>query len=606
MPSVPFEKMHGNRELVLMPSLIFDDAENLPKNLFELEPILQSILLNRGLKSEQDFAFRLNQLLPFHTMKGIDEACELLFLALKKQSRLLIIGDFDADGATSTAIGLKGLRDFGFENLDYLVPDRFKFGYGLSAAIVEVALDYSPDIIITVDNGISSHEGISLAREHGIQVIVTDHHLPGKTLPRANVIVNPNQPDCAFPSKNLAGVGVVFYVLIALRAYLRDRNYFIEQQLIEPNLAQLLDIVALGTVADIVPLDANNRLLVQQGLARIRMGKACFGIQALLSIAKKNPLTIKSSDFGFAIGPRLNAAGRLDSMSAGIECLLSDNLNDAAALAEQLNDFNEDRKKIESAMKDEALALLPDLSSSKDKQALICLFDSRWHQGVVGIVASRLKEKYHLPSIIFAQDDNAPELLKGSARSIPGLHIRDLLDQFASKHPKLLKKFGGHAMAAGMSIRKADFNKFSNLLNVELQLWLSSLALSSEDILRPKIMLDGSLSQMHFSLEFAKKLQSFEPWGQGFSEPLFIGLFIIEKQRVLSGKHLKMTLILVQEQQHLSASQQQEIDAIAFNVEPEYMHYESQKVNLIYKLDINEFRGVQSLQLMVEHIIPLT
>ncbi len=572
-------------QIVRRPSLTFENSS-------QLDLLIQTILCNRGLRGEDDTQSSLSHLLPFHTLKGIQAACDLLFHALQKQSKVLIVGDFDADGATSTSVAIKGLRSLGFANLAFLVPDRFKFGYGLSPQIVEVALDDKPDLIITVDNGISSVEGVAFARKNGIDVLVTDHHLPGKEVPDANAILNPNQSGCDFPSKNLAGVGVMFYLLVAFRAHLRKKHYFSEE---EPNLAELLDLVALGTVADIVPLDKNNRVLVQQGLARIRAGRASLGLQALIHVAKKNPESFKSSDLGFAIGPRLNAAGRLDSMSAGIDCLLSENRAEALSLAEALNDFNEDRKQIEQAMKEEALALLPELSINRDTKPIICLFDERWHQGVVGILASRLKERYHLPCIIFAPDDNDSEMLKGSARSISGLHMRDLLDQVASQYPDLLKKFGGHAMAAGMSIEKKNFVAFSEALCEQLLLRLESGEQDAKDLLQAKVYVDGELQQKHFSLEFAKTLQSFEPWGQQFPEPLFIGQFTIESQRILAEKHLKMTL----RPEGLDIT----LDAIAFNVEPKYWEYEGKVIQLIFKLDINEFRGTQSLQLMVEHFI---
>jgi len=580
-------------EVVRRPELSFyDEVNNSTKSpvLSKLDPVIQSILRNRGIQHDQDCESDLAHLLPFQSLKNIDIACDILYQSLQKQSSLLIIGDFDADGATSTTIAIKGLCGFGFKHVNYLVPDRFKFGYGLSPEIVEVALQKKPDLIITVDNGISSVEGVALARKNGIDVLITDHHLPGKEIPIANAILNPNQKGCEFPSKNLAGVGVMFYLLIAFRAFLRNKNYFVDNNIQEINLANLLDIVALGTVADLVPLDINNRRLVQQGLARIRSGLACEGIKALIEVAKRNPSTFKSTDFGFVLGPRINAAGRLDSMSAGIECLLTNNEVEAKCLAEQLNDFNEDRKQIEGAMKHEALALLPELSPNRLDKPLICLFDQRWHQGVVGIVASRLKELYHLPSVIFAQDDNNSDMLKGSARSITGLHMRDLLDRVASQHPTILKKFGGHAMAAGMSIHKNDFECFSESLCQTIR---EALSVESDDILQAKIYIDAELSAQHFNITFAKQLLCFEPWGQRFPEPLFIGKFIIEQQRVLSDKHLKLGL--------RSSSFNQVIDAIAFNVDPKFWNNEGKEVELVYKLDINEFRGLQTLQLVVEH-----
>jgi single-stranded-DNA-specific exonuclease len=576
-------------ELIERPAYLFEKGEPLA----ELDPVIQSILFNRGIRSEQDCETGLSRILPFNQLKDINLACELLYEALQKQQAVLVVGDFDADGATSTALALRGLRALGLKNVSYLVPDRFKFGYGLSPAIVDEAAKLKPDLILTVDNGISSIEGVEKARALGIKVLITDHHLPGASMPKANAIVNPNQQGCSFPSKNLAGVGVMFYVLVAFRAFLREQNYFEGKE--EPNLASFLDVVALGTVVDLVPLDTNNRKLVQQGLARVKNGLACEGIKALIEVAKRNEHSFKSTDFAFALGPRINAAGRLDDMSIGIECLVSDDPSEAIALAQALNDFNEDRKQIEGSMKEEALALLPKLGINQDtSDSVICLFDERWHQGVVGIVASRLKELHHLPSIVFAQNDEKPAEIKGSARSVSGLHMRDLLDRVASQHPGLLKKFGGHAMAAGMTIVKDQFEIFKASLNEQIDLMLGE---EKENILQARLYFDGALQTQHFNLEFAKTLNTFEPWGQQFPEPIFRNTFIIASQRVLSDKHLKMNV-------HLPDSSKI-YDAIAFNVPPELWKYQGSSVSLLYKLDINEFRGSQSLQLMVEKIIPL-
>lgn len=579
-----------NLNLVYRPQTLFAKQHALAN----LSPILQSILINRGIVEAQDVELTLSGLLPVTDLKGISEANKLLYEALLKQKSILIVGDFDADGATSTALALRGLRALGFLNLDYLVPDRFRFGYGLSPEIVAVAVQKKPDLIITVDNGISSVAGVSLARKHRIDVLITDHHLPAQESPVANAIVNPNQKGCSFPSKHLAGVGVMFYVLIALRGFLRERNYFSENNLPEPNLAELLDLVALGTVADLVPLDHNNRRLVQQGLARIRAQQCCEGIKALLKVAQKNPVTLKSTDLGFVLGPRINAAGRLDSMSLGIECLLTDDTSEAMSIADALNDLNEDRKHIEGTMKAEALALLPELGIDRDDQPLICLFDERWHQGVVGIIAARLKEKYHLPCVVFAPDDNNSKLLKGSARSVTGLHMRDLLDRVASQHPDVLVKFGGHAMAAGMTIERNHFEKFQKSLTGETVKFLQES--QQADILQAKIWIDGELEGAQFDLNFAQSLQSYGPWGQRFPEPVFIGNFQIVNQRVLADKHLKLYLRVENSDTCL--------EAIAFNVDFKNWPSATNKVRLIYKLDINEFRGQQKLQLIVEHILP--
>ncbi len=555
-----------------------------------LDPVIQSILLNRGVTHSRDCDSDLSLLLPFSELKGIHEACELLSAALTAQKQVVIVGDFDADGATSTALAMRALKAFGFERLAFLVPDRFKLGYGLSAALADMAAAQGAQLIITVDNGVSSIEGVARANQLGIEVLVTDHHLPGEQLPKAQAMVNPNQAGCTFPSKALAGVGVMFYVLIAFRAFLRERNYF--QNTAPPNLAQWLDLVALGTVADLVPLDANNRRLVQQGLARIRAGQASVGLKALIAVSRKNESRFKSADFGFALGPRLNAAGRLDSMSLGIECLLCDDMNEALALAHALNDFNEDRKHIESAMKEEALALLPAPDELRSQHTLLCLFDECWHQGVVGIVASRLKENFHLPCVVFAQDDEHRDLLKGSARSIAGLHIRDALVMVDSRYPGLIQKFGGHAMAAGMTIRKADFETFKQALSDSIEQLLGH---EKEQLLQAKLFIDSPLQARHFSLEFVNSLAAFEPWGQHFPEPQFSALFLIEQQRILQDKHLKWVLV------HEGIDTK--LDAIAFNVPKHLWNLCGQQVQLVYRLDINEFRETQNLQLVVEKIL---
>lgn len=576
-------------ELIKRPLLEFETGHPFAK----LDPVLQSILLNRDVTCVEDCEADLAKLLPFKSLKDIDKACELLYQALLNQKKILVVGDFDADGATSTVVALKGLKALGFQQLAYLVPDRFKFGYGLSELIVEEARKQNPELIITVDNGISSIEGVARARELDIDVLVTDHHLPGRELPLANAIVNPNQKGCEFPEKSLAGVGVMFYVLIALRAYLREKNFFDGKS--EPKLVNLLDLVALGTVVDLVPLESNNRRLVQQGLLRVRNGLACEGIKALINVAGRNAERFRSTDFAFALGPRINAAGRLDDMSIGIECLLSEDPAEAFSLAQALNDFNEDRKQIEGSMKEEALALLPEIHNAEEHDSLICLYDENWHQGVVGIVASRLKEQYHLPSIVFAQNEDKPEELKGSARSVAGLHMRDLLDRVASQHPSLLKKFGGHAMAAGMTIYKEDLEAFRRVVNEQMD---EMLGHSKQDILQARIFFDAALEERHLTMEFARILHSFEPWGQGFPEPLFKNRFRVLSQRVLADKHLKMMVCL--------NGSKQACDAIAFNVSEDLRVTEGNEVDLLYKLDINEFRGLQNLQLMIEKIIPVS
>lgn len=502
-----------------------------------VSPLLARIYAARGVQQEAELHYGLGQLLK-PNFKGLAEAVEILCDAVVAQARIMVVGDFDADGATSSALAVLALRAMGVAQVEFLVPNRFEYGYGLTPEIVAVAAEREPDVIITVDNGISSIEGVAAAQELGIAVVVTDHHLPGEQLPTAEAIVNPNQPGCPFPSKNLAGVGVIFYVMNALRGALRDMNWFGDNNLPEPNMASFLDLVALGTVADVVPLDYNNRILVQQGLARMRAGAARPGIMALLAVAGRQPQRLVASDLGFAVGPRLNAAGRMDDMSLGIQCLLSDNPALAQEIAAQLDDLNRDRKAIESGMQQEALGMLQRLLQA-DENALpwgLCLFDDTWHQGVIGILASRLKDRYHRPTIVFA--DAGDGLIKGSARSIPGLHIRDALDAVAARHPSLLQKFGGHAMAAGMSLARENFNAFAKAFDDEVRRQLS------EEDLQALVISDGELAPGEFSLPLAASLREAGPWGQHFPEPVFDGEFFLLQQKLVGEKHLKMTLAL--------------------------------------------------------------
>ncbi|MDC7824158.1 single-stranded-DNA-specific exonuclease RecJ [Pseudomonas sp. BLCC-B13] len=557
-------------------------------DLGDLPPLLTRLYAARGVQSAAELDKGLARLIPYQQLKGIDAAVDLLVQALQQRQRILIVGDFDADGATASSVGVLGLRMLGAAHVDYLVPNRFEYGYGLTPEIVAVALQRQPELLVTVDNGISSVDGVAAAKAAGLKVLVTDHHLPGPELPAADAIVNPNQPGCAFPSKALAGVGVMFYVLLALRARLRELGWFASSGVAEPNLGELLDLVALGSVADVVPLDANNRILVHQGLARIRAGRARPGLRAVLEVAGRQHGRITSTDLGFILGPRLNAAGRLDDMSLGIECLLCEDEALARDMAQQLDELNKDRKAIEQGMQREALAQLKDLPLA-DMPFGLCLFEPDWHQGVIGILASRLKERYHRPAIAFA--DAGDGLLKGSARSVPGLHIRDALDAVAARHPGLISKFGGHAMAAGLSLPQEHFGAFAAAFDAEVRRQLS------EDDLTGRLLSDGQLGAEEFHLELAKALRHAGPWGQHFPEPLFHGVFQIVTQRVVGEKHLK--LVLKTECGSLT------LDGIAFNVDRDIWPNPNVRwVELAYKLDVNEYQGRESVQLMVAHLAP--
>lgn len=567
------------------------DPRPLPANLpdlGDLPPLLTRLYAARGVRSAVELDKGLARLIPYQQLKGIDAAVSLLITALQQRQRILIVGDFDADGATASSVGVLGLRMLGAAHVDYLVPNRFEYGYGLTPEIVAVALQREPQLLLTVDNGISSVEGVAAAKAAGLTVLVTDHHLPGPELPAADAIVNPNQPGCEFPSKALAGVGVMFYVLLALRARLRELNWFAERGLNEPNLAELLDLVALGSVADVVPLDANNRILVHQGLARIRAGRARPGLRAVLEVAGRDHQRINSTDLGFILGPRLNAAGRLDDMSLGIECLLCEDEALARDMAQQLDELNKDRKSIEQGMQREALAQLKDLPLA-DMPFGLCLFDPDWHQGVIGILASRLKERYFRPAIAFA--DAGDGLLKGSARSVPGLHIRDALDAVAAKHPGLISKFGGHAMAAGLSLPQENYGAFAAAFDAEVRRQLHA------DDLTGRLLSDGQLSVTEFNLELAKALRHAGPWGQHFPEPLFHGVFQIVQQRLVGEKHLKLVL--------KTECGGQTLDGIAFNIDRELWPNPTVRwVEVAYKLDVNEFRGNETVQLMIAHLAP--
>ena len=546
--------------------------------------VLKRVYASRGVQNPADLALTLDQLTPPTSLKGIQDAAELLADAIEGEARVLIVGDFDADGATSCAMAVSVLRQMGLSEVAYLVPNRFEFGYGLTPEIVEMAARQAPDLLITVDNGISSIEGVAAAQGLGISVLITDHHLPGNTLPTADVIVNPNQPGCAFPSKSLAGVGVMFYVLTALRATLRQRNWFADRGIEPPNLGDALDLVALGTVADVVPLDRNNRILVAAGLARIRSGRARPGIEALFEVAGRDHRAATAGDLGFVVGPRLNAAGRLDDMSIGIECLLSESTQTARQHAQALHNLNRERRDIEQSMQQDALAKLEalDLSGGQLPYAMT-LYDPSWHQGVIGILASRIRERIYRPTLVFADADEG--MLKGSGRSIAGLHLRDVLDQVATRHPGLLEKFGGHAMAAGLSLAKADLDTFREALNSVVA---ETLSHQSPERIQDS---DGALAAGEMNVELAEQLSAGGPWGQQFPEPLFDGRFSVKRHRIVGEKHLKLSL----------ESDGKEIEAIAFNVDAEQWQAQPlESMGALYRLDINDYRGDRTVQLVID------
>ncbi len=555
--------------------------------------ILKRIYINRGITDMAQLETSARGLHSYQKLGGIDQAVALLFQAIKDQKRIIVVGDFDADGATSSALSVLALRMLGSANVDYLVPNRFEDGYGLSPEVVDQALELGAEMIMTVDNGVSSIEGVRYAKENGITVLVTDHHLPGQVLPDVDAMVNPNLESCAFPSKALAGVGVAFYLMMALCVHMRKLNWFAEQGMQEPKLMELIDLVALGTVADVVPLDENNRILVHQGLQRIRAGKARPGIQALIEVAKRDARRLVASDFGFALGPRINAAGRLDDMSFGVELLMCNNIHAARRMANELDGLNQTRKEIEEGMKQEAMAFCERLQFGENSELPygLALFQRDWHQGVIGILASRIKEKFHRPVIAFA--DGGEGTIKGSCRSIPGLHMRDALDFIDTQNPGLIIKFGGHAMAAGLTIKEQDFERFSRLFDQVVKKELDDAALKGV------ILSDGELKPEEFSMHVAELLRAGGPFGQAFPEPVFDGEFKVLHQKLVGEKHLKLML----EPLHKGHPTNVMIDGIAFNIDLRRWPDASVKtVRLAYKLDVNEFRGNQSLQLMIDHI----
>lgn len=562
-------------------------ATALPESL---DPLLRQIYANRGITSETQLERSLKGLLHYQDLNGIDVAISLLVEALKLQSRIVIVGDFDADGATSTALAIKALRQMGFQQVSYHIPNRFDDGYGLSPQVVHDVAKKGVDLIITVDNGISSFEGVDVAHEYGIRVLVTDHHLPGHSLPQADAIINPNLADCAFLSKSLAGVGVTFYLMTALRAELEKQGWFTAQGLARPNMADYLDLVALGTVADVVPLDENNRIFVYEGLRRIRAGRCCAGIKALTEVSRKTLSQLVSSDLGFALGPRLNAAGRLDDMSVGVALLLTNDIGVAREIANELDGLNQTRREIEAGMQEEASTIFRQFITTQDDLPNgLAIYHPQWHQGVVGILASRIKEKIHRPVIAFAPSGDG--LLKGSGRSIHGVHLRDALERLNTLNPGLMVKFGGHAMAAGLSLEEDKFPLFQRHFSALMA------ELVSAEQLQGVILTDGELSDSQLSLPIAEMLREAGPWGQAFPEPLFDGKFTLLQQRIVGSKHLKMMLQPINS--HVM------IDAIAFNVDVNIWPDNSIKtVELAYRLDVNEFRGQRNAQLLVEHIWP--
>jgi len=548
-----------------------------------LHPLLARIYAARGVSQLEQIEYSLKSLEDVTQLKGIDEAVERLIQAITRDAPIMIVGDFDADGATSTAVAMRGLRAMGLNHVNYLVPNRFEFGYGLTPEIVEIAAQSHPSLIITVDNGISSVQGVTRANELGIDVLITDHHLPSEQLPDAVAIVNPNQPEDTFPSKYLAGVGVLFYLLIALRQRLRKHGWFAEKGRKEPNLADFLDLVALGTVADVVPLDRNNRILVEQGLSRIRNGRCAPGILALLRCAKRDPSRAIATDLGFFAGPRLNAAGRLDDMSLGIECLLTDDPAKADQYAHELDALNRERRDIEANMQAEALAGLDQISVDGEEQWGLSLFQEGWHQGIVGLVAARIRERVHRPVIAFAEAQEG--LLKGSGRSIPGLHIRDALARVNSLNPGLIDKFGGHAMAAGLSLQKGHWQAFSEAFDDAVRSQLSP------EQLEPIVYSDGELRGSEFDLDIAELLRQSGPWGQGFPEPVFDGQFDIQQRRILKDCHIKYVLV--------PKGSTQQVEAIVFNIEPQEWPNRGDSFHIAFSLDVNCYQNRRSVQLMI-------
>ena len=568
------------------------DTDHLPT---DLPPLLKRIYAARDIRDAAQLDYSLNSLLPFSELHGINSAVDLLERMIVGGQRILIVADFDADGATACALAIRGLTAMGAQDVRYVVPNRFEYGYGLSPEIVAVAAEQQPDLIMTVDNGIASVDGVAAARERGMQVIITDHHLAPQELPAADAIVNPNLPNDPFPSKYLAGVGVMFYVLIALRARLREQGWFEQQGLEAPNLAQWLDLVALGTVADVVPLDHNNRIMVAQGLMRMRSNSSCAGIRALLTVAGRQAKQVTAMDLGFFVAPRLNAAGRLTDMTVGIECLLTNSDESARAMARQLDSLNRERRDLQNSMHEDAeqhVAELRELTETGGELPPgLCLYREDWHQGLVGLVASRVKDQIHRPVIAFAPASDGTDALKGSARSIPGVHIRDALDAVATRHPHLVTKFGGHAMAAGLSLDAANYEAFAAAFAEEVDRMLGGEAPVGT------ILSDGGLEPRELSLRTAEVIAQGGPWGQGFPEPVFDGEFEVVERKIVGGRHLSLKL--------QPPGTNRPIKAIAFGTDDSHWPERVDRVAAAFRLDVDTFGGRRQLQLMVEHLTPL-
>lgn len=562
-----------------------------PQFTEDIHPLLKRLYMLRGIDSADELERSAKGLLTYQSLSGIEQAIAILYQAIESDSSIMIVGDFDTDGATSTALMMKALRSLGLSQVNYIVPDRFIDGYGLSESVVQRAATQQAKLIITVDNGVSSHAGVALAHQLGMKVIITDHHLPPPELPQADAIINPNLSGCDFPSKSLAGVGVAFYFILALRADLRQKNWFSRHGLTEINMANLLDLVALGTVADVVTLDRNNRILVHQGISRIRSGYGCVGIKALIDIAKKDCRKLSAMDLGYLLAPRLNAAGRMETMSLGIELLLCEDPIPAREMAQQLDLLNQERRDVEQSMQTEAVAHVEQIEQSlQDIPHGIVIYHPQWHQGVIGILSARIKDRYYRPVISFAQAGDG--LLKGSGRSISGFHLRDALERIDSQNPGLIQCFGGHAMAAGLTLAENHLSEFKRCFEQIAH------QLIDEHSLNHIVLSDGELTSEWFNCDIARLLQEGGPWGQGFPEPLFDGEFRLHQQRIVGEKHLKVVV------EPLAGGPL--IDGIAFNVDRQcWPDLSIKTVRLAYHLDVNEFRGKQTLQLLIRHLWPL-